>query len=163
MLIQKLRLQKGWSQQQLADLSGLSVRTIQRIEQGQPASPESLKSLAAVFEIPFTDLKEPAMSATVTTPLLNASTGESAEEILALKHVRKLKGFYIHLAQYVMVMSALLVINLITRPQHVWVVWPALGWGIGILFHALRVFERWSPFGAQWEKAQVEKRLGRKL
>lgn len=31
-LIQKLRLQHGWSQQQLADLSGLSVRTIQRLE-----------------------------------------------------------------------------------------------------------------------------------
>ncbi|MCE2677030.1 MAG: helix-turn-helix domain-containing protein [Burkholderiaceae bacterium] len=28
-MIQKLRLQRGWSQQQLADLSGLSVRTIQ--------------------------------------------------------------------------------------------------------------------------------------
>jgi transcriptional regulator with XRE-family HTH domain len=53
MLIQKLRLQRGWSQQQLADLSGLSVRTIQRLEKGQDASVESLKSLAAVFEIDF--------------------------------------------------------------------------------------------------------------
>ncbi len=44
MLIQKLRLQRGWSQQQLADLSGLSVRTIQRLEKGQDASTESLKS-----------------------------------------------------------------------------------------------------------------------
>jgi len=43
MLIQKLRLQRGWSQEQLAELSGLSVRTIQRIERGQPASIESLK------------------------------------------------------------------------------------------------------------------------
>ena len=163
MLIQKLRLQKGWSQQQLADLSGLSVRTIQRIEQGQPASPESLKSLAAVFEIPFTDLKEPAMAATEITPLPHPPENESAEEILALRHVRKLKGFYIHLAQYLIIMLALLVINLLTRPQYLWVVWPALGWGIGVLLHALRVFERWSPLGAQWEKAQVEKRLGRKL
>ena len=52
-LIQKLRLQRGWSQQQLADLSGLSVRTIQCLEKGQDASVESLKSLAAVFEIDF--------------------------------------------------------------------------------------------------------------
>jgi transcriptional regulator with XRE-family HTH domain len=35
MLVQKLRLQRGWSQQQLAELSGLNVRTIQRIEKGK--------------------------------------------------------------------------------------------------------------------------------
>ena len=40
MLVQKLRLQRGWSQEQLAELSGLSVRTIQRIERGQVASTE---------------------------------------------------------------------------------------------------------------------------
>lgn len=34
MNIQKLRLQRGWSQQQRAELSGLSSRTIQRIENG---------------------------------------------------------------------------------------------------------------------------------
>ena len=53
MLTQKLRLQRGWSQEQLAILSGLSVRTIQRIERGQSASVESLKSIASVFEIDF--------------------------------------------------------------------------------------------------------------
>lgn len=36
MLIQKLRLQRGWSQEQLADLSGLSVHTIQRLEEDKP-------------------------------------------------------------------------------------------------------------------------------
>jgi transcriptional regulator with XRE-family HTH domain len=53
MLVQKLRLQRGWSQQQLAELSGLNVRTIQRIEKGQEPSVESLKSLAAVFNVDF--------------------------------------------------------------------------------------------------------------
>ena len=56
MLVQKLRLKKGWSQQQLADASGLSVRTIQRIEAGQAASTETLKSIAAVFEVDFSIL-----------------------------------------------------------------------------------------------------------
>ena len=58
MLVQKLRLQRGWSQQQLAELSGLNVRTIQRIEKGQEPSVESLKSLAAVFNVEFSTLKE---------------------------------------------------------------------------------------------------------
>ncbi len=42
MLVQKLRLQRGWSQEQLATVSGLSVRTIPRIERGQSASLETL-------------------------------------------------------------------------------------------------------------------------
>jgi transcriptional regulator with XRE-family HTH domain len=56
MLIQKLRLRRGWSQQQLAELSGRSVRTVQRLERGQPASMESLKALGAAFEIDFSRL-----------------------------------------------------------------------------------------------------------
>jgi Predicted transcription factor, homolog of eukaryotic MBF1 len=35
MIVRKLRLQRGWSQDQLAQLSDLSIRTIQRIERGQ--------------------------------------------------------------------------------------------------------------------------------
>jgi transcriptional regulator with XRE-family HTH domain len=57
MLIQKLRLQRGWSQEQLADLSGLSVCTVQRFERGQPASVESLKALGAAFEVDFSALR----------------------------------------------------------------------------------------------------------
>jgi len=51
MNIQQRRLEKEWSQDQLAQYSGLSTRTIQRIESGQKVGLESLKCLAAVFEI----------------------------------------------------------------------------------------------------------------
>lgn len=50
MIVKKMREQKQWSQEQLSILSGISIRTIQRIESGNRASLESLKSLAAVFE-----------------------------------------------------------------------------------------------------------------
>src|SRR5471030_2790575 len=127
MLIQKLRLQRGWSQEQVAELSGLSVRTIQRLERGQTASVESLKSLGAVFEIDFSDLKEPEMNETTSQRV-------SADEALALAHVRKLKGFYIHLGQYGIVIGLLTIVNLLTSHHYFWVVWVALGWGIGVLF-----------------------------
>lgn len=157
MLIQKLRLQHGWSQQQLADLSGISVRTIQRIERGQTASVETLKSLAAVFEIDFSSLNsESAMNS-------NLNQGISNEEILALEHVRKLKRFYTHLIQYIVVIAGLSIVNLVQTPRHLWVIWPAFGWGIGLLLHASSVFDILPFFGAEWEKKQVEKRLGRSL
>jgi transcriptional regulator with XRE-family HTH domain len=109
MLIQKLRLQRGWSQEQLAELSGLSVRTIQRLERGQPASVESLKALGAAFEVDFSALKEPDMNATT-------SQSVSSDEALALAHVRKLRGFYIHLAQYGIIIGFLTIVNLMTTP-----------------------------------------------
>ena len=156
MLVQKLRLQRGWSQQQLAELSGLNVRTIQRIEKGQEPSVESLKSLAAVFNVEFSTLKEQGMDNII-------SESQSAEEILAFNQVRKLKGFYIHLAQYVLVIALLTVINALTTPNRWWVQWVIMGWGVGVFFHGLQISERFSLFGSKWEKEQVEKRLGRKL
>lgn len=58
MSIKQRRLDKGWSQEQLAQQSGLSTRTIQRIEGGQKAGLESLKCLAAVFEISVSELMQ---------------------------------------------------------------------------------------------------------
>ena len=47
--IQKLRASKCWSQDELASASGLSVRTIQRVEKNGTASLETTKALASVF------------------------------------------------------------------------------------------------------------------
>jgi transcriptional regulator with XRE-family HTH domain len=58
MSIKDRRLEKGWSQEELASFSGLSTRTIQRIETGHNASLESLKCLAAVFETSISTLMQ---------------------------------------------------------------------------------------------------------
>jgi transcriptional regulator with XRE-family HTH domain len=50
-LVKKLRMAKNWSQEQLSEEAGLSLRTIQRLENGDNASIESIRALAAVFEI----------------------------------------------------------------------------------------------------------------
>ena len=58
MIVKKLREKKGWSQEQLAEFSGLSLRTIQRVEAGNRASMETLKSLAATLEVDMSKLTE---------------------------------------------------------------------------------------------------------
>lgn len=158
MLVQKLRLQRGWSQEQLAEVSGLSVRTVQRIERGQPASLETLKALASVFEIDFADLQtqDPPMP-------IAATNSREAEEALAFARVRDIKRFYLHVLQYIVVIATLAVINLLSSPRHIWFVWPALGWGVWLLFHGLRVYDRIPFLNADWEKREVEKILGRRL
>lgn len=54
--LRELRTARQWSQEQLASLSGLNLRTIQRLESGASISMESLRALAAVFEVPADSL-----------------------------------------------------------------------------------------------------------
>ena len=68
--LRELRVSRQWSQEQLAKLSGLNLRTIQRLESGAHISTESLRALAAVFEVPAESLlqgdpkpSEPALEA----------------------------------------------------------------------------------------------------
>lgn len=58
MILKKLREEKLWSQEQVANMAGLSLRTVQRVEAGNPASKETLKALASVFEINVSKLTE---------------------------------------------------------------------------------------------------------
>lgn len=66
MLIKKLRLERSFSQEQLAEAAHLSLRTIQRVEAGHRVSYSSLRALAAIFNINV-DLLERELYAMNTT------------------------------------------------------------------------------------------------
>ena len=156
MLVRKLRLERGWSQETLAEVSGLSVRTIQRLERGGKASLESLSSLAATFGIPLSELSKEAE--------MYKETGHSTNEISsaeedALQYVRDIKGFYAHAIWYVVANVVMAAADLLGTPQSLWFHWSVIGWGAGLAAHGLSVFEVFNLFGADWEKRQVEKRL----
>lgn len=57
-LIREKRTERGWTQQQLADICGLSLRTIQRVELHGIASLETSKALASAFEIERAELEQ---------------------------------------------------------------------------------------------------------
>lgn len=158
MIVRKLRLKRGWSQEQLATLTGLSIRTIQRVERGQTPGLDSLTALAAVFEVPLSELQPRQEQDMHSTP-----PNIDEQEQQALVYVRDIKAFYNHLVAYLISTTLLFVINIMTNPDYIWAFWPMLGWGIGIVSHALNVFEVFSFFGPNWERRQVEKRLGRRL
>jgi transcriptional regulator with XRE-family HTH domain len=98
MIVRKLRLQRGWTQEHLAGLSGLSVRSIQRLERGQTGV-----FMYLIFVAAF--------------------------------------GFFMGF-------------------KHPLILWGSIGWGIGLVVHGLNVFEVINLFGPNWEKKQIEKRLG---
>ena len=55
-LIKATREMRQWSQEQLADIAGLSSRTIQRVEEGQPSSVDTRRALASAFGAEDIDL-----------------------------------------------------------------------------------------------------------
>ncbi|MFK8012006.1 MAG: 2TM domain-containing protein [Marinicellaceae bacterium] len=152
MFIKDKRLEKGWTQSQLAEYSGLSLRTIQRIEKGKTPTVESQKALAAVFETSISDL---TFNHNINESLLNEL------ELEELKHVRKIKDFFKHLLIYFAIVPFLIFINW-THSSN-WEFGIAIGWGWVLIFEAIDVFDSKDLFGAGWEKRHLEKRIGRKV
>mgnify|MGYP001824209281 CR=1 FL=1 len=60
MILKQLRIGRHLSQEQLAQMSGLNVRTIQRVESGHNASLETLKCLASALEVDIETLNQEA-------------------------------------------------------------------------------------------------------
>jgi 2TM domain len=74
----------------------------------------------------------------------------------ARKQVEEIKGFYVHLTVYILVMAGLIYINLRYSPQYLWFFWTLVSWGIGLLFHAMKVFS-WFPFlNKDWEERKIK-------
>ncbi len=156
MILRKLRLDMGLSQEQLSHMSGVSVRTIQRIERGAQATPETLKCLAAALEVDFSELRKDQQMTTNTS-----HPGLTDMERDALEHVRDIKGFYTHAMQFAVTIAVFVGLNLWLTPGFYWVAFVAVGWGIGLVVHGLSVFEVFNWLGPDWEKRQVAKRLKR--
>ncbi|MEZ8826960.1 2TM domain-containing protein [Vibrio amylolyticus] len=86
-------------------------------------------------------------------------TNTKEEGVMA--QVKKIKAFYAHLANYLSVICLLFVINFVTGAGEFWAIYPALGWGVFVISHAIRAFEWFNFLGDDWEKKEVEKRLAK--
>ena len=142
--IKKMRLERHWSQDQLAEMSGLSIRTIQRIENGENAGLESLKSLGAIFEI-------------------NIADSDKKEEIEQIRkeeeYVQNLKGFYKLLA--IAILSLVVPFILAVNDSSFWNVflWILLSWGVLIGIYSINVFDF---FGKEWKRKMINKKFKKK-
>lgn len=93
-----------------------------------------------------------------TAPQLNDSA-TSADYARAERRVARQVGFFYHLGVYLAVNAGLMLLNLMTTHRYWWNLGPLLGWGIGVLFHALSVFGR---FPAGWKQAMIARELRRR-
>lgn len=159
MLVKSLRESHNWSQQQLAQLSGLNVRTIQRVEKGESVGLETLKSLAAVFEIDVSVLKEAnTKSADVNnTDKTKDNVNDLAEleEIVEAK-VKSIKEFYI-LALFLFGIFILFFVPNYNNGENLGsLIAVAVCFAMIIGSHAITVFQ---PFGEKWKKRKIKKYL----
>ncbi len=121
MNLKTLRLEKGLSQEKLADLSGLSLRTIQRIEKEQKASIESINALCTIFDLDVNEMKS----------IIEEPFKEQSIEKNSLLSDNKIQSFLI-------INFMLFSINIITTPEYLWFIFPLFGWGVPLFIKVLK-------------------------
>jgi hypothetical protein len=89
------------------------------------------------------------------------ATTEDDRYRAAKSRVAQLRGFYVHLTTFIVVNLFLLVLNLLTDPDSLWFYWVLLGWGIGLVAHALQVYGSFTIFGRNWEERKIQEYLKR--
>ena len=114
--IKELRLTKAWSQEQLAELSSLSVRTIQRIENGEQASLETLAAIASAFDTCVTELYSSEATAG------KQQQAQAMDEKLAKvkRQIESEASFYRQLVGYIVTGMLLMLINWLTSHGITW-------------------------------------------
>jgi fatty acid desaturase len=85
----------------------------------------------------------------------SAPTGDRARRERARRRVAAIKGFYIHLFVFVLVVAGLVVINWLTGGPW-WAIGVFLVWGIGVLAHGLVAMGRIPSALASWEERKIK-------
>ena len=139
--IKKMRLERHWSQEQLAQMSGLSIRTIQRIENGENAGLESLKSLASVFE----------------TNIADSNKKKEIEQIRKEEeYIQNVKGFYKIIGIAALGLIVPLVFAIIDTSFWHLFLWIFISWAILLGIYSLNIFDF---FGESWKRKMINKKF----
>ncbi len=88
---------------------------------------------------------------------MNFLENDDAKYMRAKERVALIKKFYTSVLSYIVVISFLAYLNYEgNKWGYAWFLWPALGWGIGLLFQGAKAFG-WNPFfGKQWEERKMK-------
>ena len=153
MIVRKLRLRKGWSQDHLAELTDLSVRTIQRVERGHKPSLETAKALAAVFEVDVTTFTSEQDDMTEQEQL-------QRDEVRAMEYAKGVKDFLSGLLAYIILAICFFALIGFNEPVLYWIFG---GIGLGLIVQGLMAYEVIRLPFQDLERRLTEKKLGRKL
>jgi len=91
----------------------------------------------------------------------NTQTISEDRYLKAQKKVKELKGFYGNLSSYIIVNIGLLLLNLLTSPNHLWFFYPLLGWGIAVAIHGMSVFNYMPFLNRDWEEKKIKELMNK--
>lgn len=123
--IKRWREERHWSQEHLADLAGIGLRTLQRIENGDPASPDSLKALAAAYNV---DVMALAVDQEAEAGRLKQHKNHKARAGLRL-------SFGIHLAGFLIAAVLFVGISIGVGGEQFVMLWPLIWVTVAIVSH----------------------------
>ncbi|MFV8333886.1 histidine kinase [Flavobacterium sp. GSP14] len=112
------------------------------------------KVLIAQNEKTFT-VKIPILTKQIIVMDTTINYNENNAYYKAKKRVEELKGFYGNLISYCCVIPFLIFINLKFSPHFQWFWFSAVGWGFGLIMHALKVY----GYSSNWEERKIQEIL----
>ncbi len=125
--LKRWREERHWSQEHLSDLAGIGLRTLQRIENGDQASGESLKALAAAYNV---DVSVLAIDPEIEAAKIVEDKNNKGRTALRL-------SLWIHLASYVLGVVVFMAINVSSGAPVMNA--PLMWWTTGLVSHAATV------------------------
>ncbi|HAV5987401.1 helix-turn-helix domain-containing protein [Serratia marcescens] len=150
--IRPLRLEKGWSQEQLATIAGLSTRTVQRIENGEQASLETLTAIAAALGVQVSDLNAQPQQTTM---------GEETPDEQRLRRQIAAEGKLLSMAvRFAVIGAILLAVNVFTHPHYLWSLWAIGGMSLALVMRAVRTLLLRNVF-SRWQEQRLAQKLRR--
>lgn len=130
--VRRLRTERAWSQERLAEAAGLTPRTIQRLERGGKASPETRLALASAFAVDVSVLGAEGW----------APGAESVTDGAPPPRTSAWKRLPGHAWVWAIMAVVFLFLDLERDGTLDWAFYPILGWGIGVFFGVRKALQR---------------------
>jgi len=140
----------------IRESSGVGLRNIHQRYQLLTSRPVSVNK----------DEKEFWVSIPLLTQRIETMTTTQTEYIhekryaRAKKHVDQLKGFYVHFSIYLIMVPVFIYLN-VSSTSFPWAIFPIAGWGLGVLGHAMEVFNFNPLLGKDWEERKIRELMGK--
>jgi transcriptional regulator with XRE-family HTH domain len=150
--IRQLREERSWTQEHLATVAGLSLRTVQRIEREGNGSSDSRLSLAAAFGVDLAAISDTPVAIEPTAP----SPQDDMSSLFLPRDPRK--EFLQHLWFYLAGAAFFLGGDLWQNHAITWAHWPMLGWGAGLALHGRHAWAQLQKRTPSSEATRVQRR-----